>query len=239
MIWQILFCVLCGFLLAQVATLATTMYLHRSSTHKSVEYHSSVQFFFQFVLWLTTGINRREWVAVHLCHHAHTDEAGDPHSPILLGESVVQVLNPKLYRNATKKPEVMSYGKNIQLSWAERNLFCSKQSGLLFGIATAILIFGLWQGLLFSASHAVFYLQLNALVNAYCHVRGYKNFSNAHAFNSRWVAWFTGGEGYHNNHHHMPGNPKLSEKSREFDIGWGLIRILTWLRLARVTRANR
>jgi len=221
-----------GFLVAEVATLVTTVYLHRSSTHKGIEFHPAVEFIFQFILWLTTGINRKEWVAVHLCHHAHTDEEGDPHSPILLGFWAVQFGNVFLYKKATKDPKVMWYARDFKLSWAEKNIFKSHFWGLVFGIFLACYLFGFWGGLLVSLSHTIWYLGLNSLVNAYCHVRGYKNHPQAHGYNSHWVAWLTGGEGFHNDHHFKPGNPKLSERSVEFDLGWGLILFLSKLGLA-------
>lgn len=234
MFWEVLFYVFCGFLLAEVATLNTTVYLHRASTHKSVEFHPLVEFFFQLNLWITTGIRRMEWVAVHLCHHVRTDKAGDPHSPVLLGFWRVQLFNVLLYRNAAKNPEVMWYGRNVKLSWMERKLFRFSLLGLALGISLACLIFGLWQGLVISVSHTIFYLQLNSLVNAYCHVRGYKNFPEADAFNSSWVAWITCGEGWHNNHHKQPGSAKLSVIGSEFDLGWMLVKTLRALGLAHV-----
>ena len=71
--------------LAQVAVLATSMYLHRALAHRSVVVHPAADLLFRTVLWLTTGQDRREWVAVHRKHHAFTDRDGDPHSPRLRG----------------------------------------------------------------------------------------------------------------------------------------------------------
>ena len=51
--------------LAQVAVLATSMYLHRALAHRSVVVHPAANLLFRAVLWLTTGQDRREWVAVH------------------------------------------------------------------------------------------------------------------------------------------------------------------------------
>jgi len=229
---EILGCLLIGFLLAELATMVTTLYLHRSSTHKSVKFHFFVEFVFQLILWLTTGINRKEWVAVHLSHHSNTDKEGDPHSPVLLGFWRVQLGNVLLYRRAARDPKIMKLGERVNLSWAEKNLFTSPLLGLSIGIGMACLIFGWWQGLLISLFHTVFYLELNSLVNAYCHLWGYKNFPEADAFNSKWVAWITGGEGFHNAHHYKPGSPKLSNKKWEFDMGWVIIKTLKFFRLA-------
>ena len=47
--------------------------------------HPAVEWVFRFCIWVTTGIVPAEWVAVHLKHHAFTDEEGGPHSPALEG----------------------------------------------------------------------------------------------------------------------------------------------------------
>ena len=224
-----------GFVLSQVATLVTTLYLHRFSTHRAVSFHWSVDFLMQMILWLTTGLKRKEWVAVHLCHHAFADEAGDPHSPILLGLWPVQLGNVFLYKKAAKDPRVLWYGRNIKLTWAERTIFKSPHLSLLIGIATACYIFGFWGGLIISAAHALFYLFLiNNLINGWCHVRGYKNFRSALAFNNRFIAIITMGEGFHNNHHSRPRRVKFSVRKSEFDIGWGFIKTLLSLKLASI-----
>ena len=229
-----------GFCLSQIASLVTTVYLHRSSTHRALSFHWSVEFLMQIVLWLTTGLvgrSRKEWVAVHLCHHAFADKAGDPHSPILLGLWRVQLGNLFLYRKAAKDPKVLWYARNLQLTWAEKTIFKSQLLGLSIGIAMACYIFGFWSGLIISASHALFYLFfLNNLINGWCHVRGYKNFFNTVAFNNRLIALITMGEGFHNNHHFRPGQAKFSVKKSEFDMGWGFIKILSYLKLANSSK---
>lgn len=236
---SILTLIFLGFLLAEVATLVTTVYLHRSSAHKSVSFHWLVEFIMQAILWLITGINRQVWGAVHLCHHAFADKAGDPHSPLISGFWAVQFGNLFLYRKAAKDPKVLWYGRNIKLSWAERTIFKSPFLGLFIGIAAACYIFGFWPGLIISASHALFYLfLLNNLVNGWCHVRGYKNFRDALAYNNRFIAMITVGEGLHNNHHFRPGSAKLSVRKSEFDIGWVFIRVLISLKLASANRIN-
>ena len=48
------------------------------------------------------------------------------------------------------------------------------------------------------------------------------------------VAWLTGGEGLHNNHHGFPRSPKFSFRPSEFDPAWPVIRLLELLRLAHV-----
>lgn len=235
MFWEILRLMFFGFLVAELASLMTTAYLHRSSTHGAVIYNSAVEFIMQFISWLTTGINRKEWVAIHLCHHAHADQDGDPHSPIILGLWKVQLGNLFLYRKAAKNPEVLWYGRHIKPTLAERTIFKWPALGLALGISIACLTMGWWQGLILAGAHAILYLfVLNNLVNGWCHVYGYKNF-NTVAFNNRWVAWLTMGEGLHNNHHWKPGRAKLSTRLSEFDLGWFFIKTLSLFGLARIS----
>jgi len=37
------------------------------------------------LIWLTTGIEPRQWAAVHRKHHEFSDAEGDPHSPCVHG----------------------------------------------------------------------------------------------------------------------------------------------------------
>ena len=234
---EVLVLVFWGFVITQVAAIPTTTYLHRSSSHKSVTFHPVVEFFLQTILWLTTGINRKEWVAVHLCHHAHADVEGDPHSPIVSGFWKVQLGNVFLYRKAAKQSAVLRYGKHIEPTWAERTIYKSPELGLLVGISLACSIWGIVPGLIVSAAHTFFYLfVINNLVNGYCHWNGYKNFPAILAFNSHLVAWITMGEGFHNNHHAMPASSKLSYTAAEVDHGWTFINIMRHLKLATLNR---
>src|SRR3989344_6158194 len=98
-------CLLAGFLIAQGASVVTTLYLHRGTTHRAVTFNPVLEFLFQFYMWLTTGINRKEWEAVHLCHHAHADVEGDPHSPLILGFWRVRLFNAFFYWRALRAPK--------------------------------------------------------------------------------------------------------------------------------------
>src|SRR3989454_11543773 len=57
------------------------------------------------------------------------------------------------------------------------------------------------------------------------HWRGAQNFGNT-AYNSSVLAWVTGGESLHNNHHAHPRAPKFSVRRVEFDPSWVGIRLL-------------
>lgn len=225
-----------GFALAQVSSFLTTIYLHRGSTHRSVSFRPWFEACMQFAIWLTTGINRIEWVAVHLCHHAHADKEGDPHSPRLVGFWKVQLGNVFLYRRAARDPGTLEYARHIKPSLAERTIFRSGTLGLVIGIAVLWYVLGFLEACILAGTHMFFYIiVIPGLVNGLCHFRGYKNFRESPAFNNRFVAWLTAGEGLHNNHHYSPGSPSLRYKPSEVDLGWIAIKSLCALKLARIS----
>ena len=82
-----------GIAIAQLATLATTVYLHRGLAHRAVTIHPAAGVVLRFFLWMSTGMRAREWAAVHRKHHAASDTVDDPHSPIVLGFWRVQLAN--------------------------------------------------------------------------------------------------------------------------------------------------
>jgi len=48
------------------------------------------------------------------------------------------------------------------------------------------------------------------------------------------LAWLTGGESLHNNHHAFPRSPKFSLRWFELDPSWIAIRLMAALRLAAI-----
>lgn len=222
--------------LTQLAALATSVYLHRTLAHRAIAVHPAAGALFRVVLWLTTGQDRRQWVAVHRKHHAFTDRDGDPHSPQLLGLWRVQLLNVYYYvREARNPATVRTFAPDIRVDRLDV-LFSRGWLGLLVGTVALCLLLGVWIGLIAAALHAVLYVFVLApLINGLGHWRGSQNFTNT-AYNSRLMAWVTGGESLHNNHHAHARSPKFSMRRWEFDPSWQVIRLLVAARLAAVTR---
>jgi stearoyl-CoA desaturase (delta-9 desaturase) len=224
-------------IVTQIAVYSTTIYLHRAATHRAVVLHPLAAWVFRFFIWTTTGIVPREWVAVHRKHHAFTDEEGDPHSPLLKGFWKVQLGNFFYYVKELKDPTVVDkYARDLKPDLWDRVLFDRGSIGLLAGIVALCFALGIGWGLFAAVLHAVMYVfVLSSSINGLCHYKGYRNFQNT-ATNIRFIAWLTGGEGLHNNHHGYPRSPKFSFRQGrrfEFDPGWLIIKALTWVRLAR------
>jgi len=220
--------------LIQTAVFGTTIYLHRTATHRALVLHPAVAWLFRFSLWITTGISTKEWVAVHRKHHAFTDQEGDPHSPALMGFWSVQLGNVFHYvREAKNRDVVERYARDMQDDFWERRVFRYGVAGPVIGTVALCLVMGLGWGLLAAGIHAFMYVfVLSSSINGLCHAVGYKNFDNT-ATNLRFLALLTGGEGLHNNHHGYPRSPKFSFKPSEIDPAWPIIKLLIALNLAK------
>ena len=221
----------------QIMVFCTTIYLHRSATHRALTLHPLAQWLFRFFTWMTTGIVPRGWVAVHRKHHAHTDEEGDPHSPKNVGFWKVQLGNVFYYIKESRNGEtVATYAKDMVASdiW-DRALFNHGSFGLVVGTAVTCSLLGWWG--LFTVAFAgfMYVFVLSSSINGLCHRFGYKNFDNT-AGNFRSIALITGGEGLHNNHHGRPRSAKFSVRPSEIDPAWPIIRVLELVGLARVPK---
>jgi stearoyl-CoA desaturase (delta-9 desaturase) len=224
--------------LTQCAVLATSVYLHRALTHRSLVVHPVADVFFRTVLWLTTGQRRREWVAVHRKHHTFTDREGDPHSPRLLGLWRIMLFNVRYYMREARNPETLAtFAPDIAEDRLERTVFSRGWAGVILGTGLLCLVFGVTVGLAVASAHAVLYVLVVApLINGVGHWRGGQTFGNT-ARNSRVLAWVTGGESLHNNHHAHPRAPKFSMRRSEFDPSWPLIRGLVAMGMVTVVGA--
>jgi stearoyl-CoA desaturase (delta-9 desaturase) len=229
---------LVAFGVAQIATFATTVYLHRALSHRAIALRPWLAWSFRFLLWITTGIRPREWVAVHRKHHAFTDVEGDPHSPRLLGWVTVQFGNVGLYRKvATDPAQVRRYARDLPADRWDRVLFDHSFVGLAIGIGLVVAVFGPWVGLLAAALHTAMYLLLNAAVNAVTHTFGDRPHDNT-ATNLQWLALLTMGEGLHNNHHAAPTSAKLALAKGEIDPAWPAIALATRMRLMTIRHTD-
>lgn len=234
MLYSLVLSLVTAFVLIQVAVFSTTIFLHRTATHRALVLHPAVAWVFRLLLWLTTGISTKEWVAVHRKHHAHTDQEGDPHSPLLMGFWSVQLGNVFHYVRAAKNTQLIDrYARDIEDDVWDRVLFNRGVLGLVVGIVLLCAVLGIGWGLLAASIHAVMYVfVLSSSINGLCHYAGYKNFDNT-ATNIRILALLTGGEGLHNNHHGYPRSPKFSFRLTEIDPAWPVIRLLISLGLAK------
>jgi stearoyl-CoA desaturase (delta-9 desaturase) len=223
----------------QITIFAVTLYLHRSQTHRGVDFHPVLAHFFRFWVWLTTSMITREWVAIHRKHHAKVETAEDPHSPQVKGIKTVFWRGVELYRQARAQREDMAYyGRGTPEDWIERHLYTPHANlGPVALFFVNLLLFGLPGVALWAIQMAWIPFWAAGVVNGLGHWWGYRNFESADTSTNLtpWAFWI-GGEELHNNHHAFPSSARFSMRRWEFDIGWSAIRVLEKLRLAKVLR---
>ncbi len=231
--------------LVQITNLCTTIYLHRSVTHRGLKLHPVVSFLMHLELLLATGIEPREWAAVHRKHHHFSDQEGDPHSPYIEGLWRVLFLNVQMYRKELRTPGmVQKYTPDWKNDLLDRIPHAGRVGPMLGATLLALafgslLGIGFWAGAALGVSsfilHVGIYVFLNSMINSVCHKVGYRNFDNL-ATNLQWVAWITAGEGLHNNHHEFPTSARFRALRGEFDPAWPVIRLMEMLHLAEYNR---
>lgn len=231
--------ILITLLMTHITMVSVTLYLHRSQSHKGVEFHPALNHFFRLWLWLTTGMNTRAWVAVHRKHHQTTDVEGDPHSPHVFGLKTIMTSGMKLYNDPCRSAEfVMKYGAGTPRDWIERRLYTPYPIlGLFLMLAIDLLLFGAWGLLVWAVQVAWIPVVAGGLINGLGHWWGYRNGETRdHSHNISPIGIVVAGEELHNNHHLNPASPKFSRKPWEFDMGWMYIKSLEKLKLATIKR---
>lgn len=234
--WEILIYTL---VMTHITIAGVTIFLHRCMAHRSLDLHPIASHFFRFWLWFTTGMVTKEWTAIHRKHHAKCETADDPHSPQTRGIRKVLLEGAELYRAEAKNKETLAkFGHGTPNDWIERNVysrFTWQGVGLLLILDVALFgVIGLsvWGvQMLWIPIHAA------GIINGLGHWWGYRNYEceDASTNVSPWGI-IIGGEELHNNHHTYPTSAKFSIKWYEFDIGWGYIRAMQAVGLAKVKK---
>ena len=234
--WQIVAYTL---LLTHITIASVTIFLHRAQAHRSLELHAIPSHFFRFWLWLTTATVTKQWVAVHRKHHAKCETADDPHSPVAHGIKTVLLQGRELYAvEAANADTLKKFGHNTPDDWLERKVYTPRAVwGIWLMLAIDLALFGAIGITVWAVQMIWIPVTAAGIINGLGHWWGYRNFEAPDASTniSPWGI-IIGGEELHNNHHTYPTSAKLSVKPYEFDIGWGYIRGLEMLGLAKVRK---
>lgn len=226
-------------ILTQITIISVTLYLHRCQAHRALELHPIISHFFRFWLWLTTGMETKEWTAIHRKHHAKCETTEDPHSPQVLGISKVLWEGAELYRDASKnKDDMEHYGQGTPEDWIERHLYTPhSRMGIVLMALIDLILFGIPGITIFALQMIWIPFFAAGVINGIGHYWGYRNYECPDAArNIVPLGIFLGGEELHNNHHTFGSSAKFSSKWWEIDIGWLYISILRIFRLARIKK---
>ena len=234
--WQVLAYTL---VLTHVTIASVTIYLHRSQAHRALDLHPAVAHFFRFWLWVSTGMNTIEWVAIHRKHHAKCETVDDPHSPQIYGLKKLVLEGAELYRAEAKNAETIAkYRHGTPDDWMEHHVYSRYGwQGVGLMLVLNVFLFGAIGATVWAVQMMWIPVTATAIINGIGHYWGYRNFEAPDA-STNVIPWgiIIGGEELHNNHHTYPTSAKLSVKPYEFDIGWLYISVLQRLGLATVRK---
>ena len=225
--------------MTHITIAAVTIYLHRHSAHHALDLHPLVSHFFRFWLWLTTGMQTKEWTAVHRKHHARCETPEDPHSPQVLGIRKIMWEGADLYKQEAKNRDTLErFGQGTPDDWMERNVYAPHSvAGIALMMIVDFALFGFIGITIWAVQMMWIPFFAAGIINGVGHYWGYRTFQPEDA-SRNIVPWgiIIGGEELHNNHHAYASSARLSSKWWEFDIGWMYIRIMEMLGLAHVKK---
>ena len=228
-----------GLVLTHITIASVTLFLHRAQAHRGLDLHPIMSHFFRFWLWISTGIETREWVAIHRKHHAKCETADDPHSPQHHGIKKVLLDGYGLYWTESQNPETIAkYSHGMPDDWLEHNLY-EKYSwqGVALLLITHLILFGPIGATIWAVQMAWIPFHAAGIINGIGHYWGYRHYTvNDTSRNIVPIAFWIGGEELHNNHHAFPTSARFSMRWYEFDLGWAYIRTLSMLGLAEVKK---
>ena len=215
--------------LYMVRMFALTAGYHRYFAHRAFK----TSRFFQFVLALigTTAVQKGPlwWAAHHRQHHKYTDQEGDIHSPVTDGfwwSHIGWVISTKY--DPTDFKGIKDFARYPELRWINKY-------HLIPAIALAVLCFllGGWQWLVwgfFVSTVALYHGTFS--VNSLAHMWGSRRYATGDdSRNNFLIALWTGGEGWHNNHHHYMGSVKQGFYWWEIDLSYYALKMMSWVRL--------
>ena len=233
-------------------TLGINLCFHRLLTHRS----------FACPKWLERGLavlgvcclqdTPAHWTAVHRLHHQHSDDAKDPHSPLVtffwghIGWLLVPnhaLTRMDLYERYAKDLLLdrfyMSLERRLLWVWINVALWVAFFSaGLAIGWSTtgqlgdgvqlglSLLVWGVFV-------RTVLVWHITWSVNSVTHLWGYRNYeTDENSRNNILVGIVANGEGWHNNHHAQPRAAAHGHRWWELDITYLTIRLLQVVGLA-------
>jgi stearoyl-CoA desaturase (Delta-9 desaturase) len=223
--------------------LGITVGFHRHLTHRAFKAKRPVRAALAILGSAAVEGPVISWVADHRKHHAFADEEGDPHSPHVdhgggLRGSLKGLAHAHLGwlfvhdQRALKTRYAPDLLKDPMIRFVDRTFVLWVLVGLAvpFGLGWAIggsfhaaLTGLLWGGLvrMFILHHVTY------SINSLCHFFGRRDYDTGdHSRNLAWLAPFSFGESWHNNHHAFPTSARHGLRLWQIDVSAWVIWLL-------------
>ena len=228
------------------SAIGITVGYHRFFTHRSFETSRVVQCILGILGSMAVQGPLLKWVAMHRCHHMHSDRPEDPHSPHQHGGGLWGMIRGLFHAHLgwlfrADPPELARYVKDLRQSrllrvvsalfplWVIIGLLIPTALGLLLTWSWWGALFGLiWGGLvrIFFVHHVTW------SVNSLCHWWGRQPYRvHDHSRNNWLVGILAMGEGWHNNHHAFPRSARHGLRWWQIDMSYWIIRAMAMVGL--------
>ncbi len=221
---------------AEAVTLAVALYVlrmfgvcagyHRYFSHRAFKTSRAGQFVLAVLAQSTAQRGVLWWAAKHRWHHLHSDTELDVHSPARRGFLYAHVGWIFTARHdATDYGTVADLAKFPELVWLDRHPYVA-------AVALAVLSWlvagwpGLFVGFFWSTValwHGTF------CINSLAHVLGTRRYVTGDDSRNNWyLAIFTLGEGWHNNHHACQSSARQGFRWWQYDPTYYGLKLLSW-----------
>jgi len=211
-----------------------TVGFHRLFTHRSFKTSPPMRALFAILGSAAIEGPMISWVADHRKHHAFSDRPGDPHSPhVDHGVGWIGALRGLLHAHLgwifihTHRGLKSRYAPDLQRDriarFVDRTflIWALAGFGVAFGLGVAIggtIVAGLTALLWGGAVRMFFVHHITYSINSLCHFFGRRHFDTPdESRNLAWLAPFSLGEAWHNNHHAFPTSAVHGLSRWQFD----------------------
>jgi len=199
---------------------------HRYFAHRAYSTSRAFQFVLAVLSQSTTQKSVLWWAAKHRHHHLHSDTGEDVHSPRHKGffySHVGWIFDRR--HETTDLVKIADFARYPELMWLHR-------LELAPAVVLAVICFLIagWSGLVvgFFWSTVLVY-HATFCINSLAHVHGRKRYVTGDDSRNNWLlAFFTMGEGWHNNHHAYQSSVRQGFKWWEIDFTFYILKALSW-----------
>ena len=185
-----------GFIFYYISSLiGISIGYHRYFSHYTFSTNKYIEIIFLVLGLICGGRSALTWCAVHRYHHANSDTATDPHSPIYQGS--LNVIFSRWKLDYIPKKHLKSLMDNARLRFFHKY-------GLYFYLlyGSVLLLINLNLFIIFFLCPLLFSWAGFGLLNYFAH-------KNGHPENVVLLNLIAPGEGWHKNHHDSPKDYKL------------------------------
>jgi stearoyl-CoA desaturase (Delta-9 desaturase) len=202
---------------------------HRYFSHRAYATSRTFQLVLALFAQSTTQKSVLWWATQHRHHHLHSDTARDLHSPRQKGfwySHVGWIFARR--QDSLDLTRIADFARFPELMWLNRF-----EQAPAIALALICYLLAGWPGLVvgfFWSTVAVYHATF--CINSLAHVHGRKRYVTGDDSRNNWfLAIFTMGEGWHNNHHAYQSSVRQGFKWWEYDLTYYVLKLLSLVRV--------